>query len=174
MLDIFNIVDPADLPIIERYIGSLDRKPDLIIAPDGNPYLYRWFAVPCTEDGGARVYFHMQVSADPERPLHDHPWDNMSVILSGGYLERMQLHPPNGLVQDLIRVEGDVIFRRWHVAHRLFLPIGVPYTLTQFSTGPKVNAWGFWYGQEHVDYRKVTDRLADGRSVHKAGQPWRS
>jgi hypothetical protein len=66
-------------------IGNPLRYPDLVIAPDGKPYLYRWHVFP--QNAAAGVYFHIQVQSDPERPLHDHPWDNTSVILSGGYDE---------------------------------------------------------------------------------------
>ncbi len=41
----------------------------------------------------------------------------------------------------------------------------VAYTMTIFSTGPKVREWGFWYGDEwHHNQRHVADR--DGVSVH--------
>lgn len=166
----FEMLSADDQRTAAKYIGSLDREPDLTIAPDGNPYLYRWFIVRSTGDQlGGNVYFHMQVADDPERPLHDHPWDNMSVILSGSYRERLQEYPPYGHVAMHRRLKGDVIFRRAGAAHRLFLPAGVPYTLTQFTTGIKVHDWGFWYGDKHVPFDQVTELLPDGRSVHRPG-----
>jgi hypothetical protein len=157
-----------DFLVALRYLGR-PRVPDLIIAPDGNPYLYRWHLVRSKE---ACVYFHMQVADDPERPLHDHPWDNMSVILAGGYREVIQPEPPRGKTYSLVRRPGDTIFRRAEEAHRLFLPEGTPYTLTQFCTGPKLREWGFWYDNKWVPYTDVTKVLPDGRSVHTANTPW--
>lgn len=131
-----------DLGTAVRYIGSPYREPDLIIAPDGNPYLYRWHVVPRNKD--ANIYLHVQVAHDPERPLHDHPWDNTSVILSGGYNEIIQPAPPYGMAYKAVREKGEVIHRAAKTAHRLLLPDGVPYTMTLFSTGPTVRDWGFW------------------------------
>jgi hypothetical protein len=42
-----------------------------VIAPDGQPYLYRWHVIERNPE--ANTYFHIQVDDDPERPLHDHP-----------------------------------------------------------------------------------------------------
>lgn len=155
-----------DVLIAERYLGNIYRKPDLIIAPDGKPYMFRWHVA--HNQGAGNVYFHMQVADDPERPLHDHPWDNMSVILSGGYLETIQPVPPHGLKYTLPRRAGEVIFRKATEAHRLFIPEGVPYTLTQFSTGPRVRTWGFWFPDGWRDFRSVTTEK-DGISVHTGG-----
>jgi hypothetical protein len=94
------------------YIGSLYRPPDLIIAPAGvGEYLFRWYVVPRNHEGN--VYFHVQTASDPERPLHDHPWDNTSVILAGGYMEIIDTepeidHPTRYTVR---RRKGDVIHR---------------------------------------------------------------
>lgn len=147
------------------------HRPDLIISPDGNPYLFRWYLVP---EGGAPedmaltralVMFHIQVASDPERPLHDHPWDNQSVILSGSYEELLQSDPPYGPTSRELRLPGDVITRGAREAHRLILPPGVPYTMTIFSTGPKVRKWGFWYGNEWHPYERHVE-TRDGVSVH--------
>lgn len=146
-----------------RYLGS-PRDPDLVISPDGKPYLYRWHLQ--SGEKGPGMYFHIQVASDPERPLHSHPWDNCSVILAGGYIERLQVAPPYGITLSHVRTKGDVIFRTAKMAHRLILPEGVHYTMTQFSFGPKVNNWGFWYpGGIFKPYGEVTV-LKDGVSVH--------
>jgi hypothetical protein len=142
------------------------RDPDLTIAPDGNPYLYRWYVV--RSSSVANIYFHIQVADDPERPLHDHPWDNMSVILSGGYKETISWsegEPTPGTTYVATRHVKDVIMRRAKQAHRLELPYGVPYTMTLFTTGPKIHNWGFWYPEGHVPYEQVT-RTIDGVSTH--------
>jgi hypothetical protein len=120
------------------------RTTDLILAPDGEPYLYRWHVIPRNDTGN--VYFHIQVRSDPERPLHDHPWDNTSVILAGGYDEE---YCSPDLFYRAPRVRqlrtGDMVFRRAEEAHRLILPPEIPYTMTLFTTGPKRRIWGFHY-----------------------------
>ena len=144
-------------------------EPDLTISPAGTPYLYRWNVVRSMKEVRTpNVYFHVQVAHDPERPLHDHPWDNQSVILSGGYGEVMCAEggrPTQRNTASFRRKKGDVIWRKADWSHRLFLPAGVPYTMTLFSTGPKSRNWGFWYDERWIPYQEVT-RVVDGESVH--------
>lgn len=173
----WSIFSAEDMKTVENYIGPFHshgpRDPDLVIAPDGQPYLYRWHVVRTSGEGG-NVYFHIQVADDPERPLHDHPWDNMSVILAGGYLEMLQQAPPHGYTAALLRRKGQVIFRRATEAHRLLIPEGVRYTMSQFTTGPKARQWGFWYPSGWAPFDQVTEMLADGRSVHRLGTDYGS
>ncbi len=153
----FNFCDlkPEDLHTFLRYVGEL-RDPDEVIAPDGQPYLYRWFIVP--PKSPANVYFHIQVGDDPDRPLHDHPWDNTSVILAGGYKETMSYSegPPVPVV--MLRQPGDVIHRRGSWPHRLQLLRGENYTMTLFTTGPKNRDWGFWTDDGWVKWDQFVSR----------------
>jgi hypothetical protein len=158
--------DPSILSADDRFIALayLDPFcalpfPDLVLAPEGEPYLYRWYLSPRTLYNGdrapAEIMFHIQVMSDPERPLHDHPWDNQSVILAGGYDEeicdpRLSMEPFRWH-----RSVGDVICRRAEVAHRLILPKKIPYTMTLFTTGPKRREWGFWYPEGWIHNEKV-------------------
>lgn len=167
----------AELEMRYREPGGI-WHPDLVIAPDGKPYLYRWYLMPCggyyDREGRKRpipeyrnsVMLHIQVQSDPERPLHDHPWDNQSVILAGGYEEIIQSQPPYGTIAVEQRKVGDVITRAGTEAHRLVLPPGVPYAMTVFSTGPKVRDWGFWYGTEWHHNKRHVEMREDGVSVH--------
>lgn len=144
------------------------EPPDLTIAPDGKPYLYRWHLMRTPQ---ACSYLHVQVADDPARPLHDHPWDNMSVILSGGYKEQLSLtigEPQEENTFFFWRKEGDTIYRHAGQAHRLFLPRVHPYTMTLFHTGPKVREWGFWYPDGWRPYTDVT-KTENGVSVHIKG-----
>lgn len=153
--------------LMRRYAG--DREPDLVIAPTGvqDPYLYRWHVV--ERNPQANTYFHIQVDSDPERPLHDHPWDNMSVILAGGYEEILDVNPdnPSTCAEVYHRHPGDVIFRKADWAHRLILPKEIPYTMTLFSTGPNVRDWGFWFPQGWLPHAQVLDMEAGNVSVFK-------
>lgn len=152
-------------------LGSLDRPPDLVIAPDGEPYIYRWHVIP-RNAAGANVYFHIQVADDPERPLHDHPWDNQSVILAGGYLETWNPWPqsPGVPPAESTRIKGDVVQRHAETAHRLELLDNCPYTMTLFTTGPVRRNWGFWAAGEFLPHDLVIENRADGTSVYTGPQ----
>lgn len=139
----WTILSARDQEIMTALVGSINRQPDLTIAPHGVPYLYRWYVVPKDDDRG-QVYFHVQVASDPDRPLHDHPWDNTSVILSGGYIEIVRTVGFWQTSYHMTRHKGDVIFREAALSHRLILPDGVPYTMSLFTTGPVIRDWGFW------------------------------
>lgn len=160
----FSKFSDHDKELAHGFIGSLYREPDLIIYGNSDePYLYRWWVTPYEREG-ANVFFHVQIASDPDRPLHDHPWDNMSVILSGGYMERLQHTPPDGHVLDYQRKTGDVIFRKAEFAHRLILPPTIPYTMTLFSTGPNVREWGFWMRKGWVNNHEVLGNYVPGNS----------
>jgi hypothetical protein len=160
----------AERGIARQLLGRW-REPDLTIAPDGNPYLYRWHLV---RSKVANVYMHLQVASDPERPLHDHPWHNQSVILAGGYDEvigfGLMLSPkPPRRQETFVRRPGDVISRSAETSHRLVInPNRATYALTLFTTGPKIREWGFWYPTGWVHNEDVT-RTIDGISIHVDG-----
>ena len=163
-----SILSDADVRTALRYMNLYQlRNPPVILAPDGEPYLYRWYIA--HNNDAANVYFHIQVKSDPERPLHDHPWHNTSVILGGGYDETFR-HAPwvNINADDCTRSlrKGDTLFRLATTAHRLILPPDIPYAMTLFSTGPKHREWGFWYPDGfHHNKRHVLNR--NGMSVHE-------
>lgn len=164
--DFANRTTEHDQHIAAQIIGSLYRPPDLIIAPAGHgEYLFRWYVIPRNRD--ANVYFHIQTQSDPERPLHDHPWDNTSVILAGGYKEILDVDPDGertGLLYK--RRPGDVIFRKATWAHRLLRPEEIPYTMSLFTTGPKIREWGFWTTTGWMPFNEVTTET-DGKSQWK-------
>jgi hypothetical protein len=154
-------ITKGDYELACDIVGSGYRTADLVIAPDGKPYLYRWHVIPQSDWGN--VYFHIQVADDPERPLHDHPWDNTSVILSGGYFEL--LSRDGGEPQPYYRYVGDKIDRKADWGHQLLMSGNVPYTMTLFTTGPKRRTWGFWYPSGWVSHHDVC-RTNGNVSVH--------
>lgn len=166
-----HILSDEDIGVAVKLVGGITRlaKPDLVIAPDGEPYLYRWHVVPRNTKGN--VYFHIQVASDPERPLHDHPWHNQSVILSGGYDEIVQSNPPWSSRTTEYRRKGDVVHRQAYEAHRLILPEGTPYTMSLFTTGPKVREWGYWIpshrGRPEWVSNEECNVVVDGVSLFK-------
>lgn len=165
----FSQLSQEDRWTMLKFIGDF-RVPDLVIAPDGEAYLYRWHLTP--PKGPANVYLHVQVDDDPERPLHDHPWDNTSVILSGGYRETLSMsegEPQPGNTFTFMRQKGDVIWRKAAWAHRLELAYKAPYAMTLFVTGPKLRDWGFWYPDGWKLWTDVTRQIEGNKSVHIKG-----
>lgn len=164
------LLSPEDFALASRYVGSGIRlmSPDVII---GEPaYLYRWHLVPRNREGN--VYFHIQVADDPDRPLHDHPWDNQSVILSGGYIEllrdaefewRGQRY--GGETEDVDRPPGTTIHRKAAQPHRLLLRPGAPYSMSLFTTGPNVRNWGFHTSEGFIPHEEAI-QVTNGRSVY--------
>lgn len=162
----WNMLSRQDIELAEDILGEL-RYPDLTISPDGSPYIYRWHVLRSTPEHGG-TYFHIQVADDPERPLHDHPWDNMSNILAGGYTEILCMtkdEPTAANTGSYHRKPGDVVYRKANWSHRLLLPLEIPYTMTLFMMGPRVRDWGFWYPDGWVSHKDVT-AIIDGQSVH--------
>lgn len=161
----FNI-SLVDRTLAVRYISGLWVPPDLTITTeDDKPYLFRWHTVERSSTE-PNVYFHLQVASDPERPLHDHPWDNMTALLVGRYDEEYMKVPFYwGVKLTHSRKPREVIFRHADQPHRLILPKGVPYVMTQFTTGPKIRDWGFWIGNKWYNEQECLARNAAGGSV---------
>lgn len=165
------ILSIPDQLLLSQFLRGF-RQPDLVIAADGTgPYLFRWFVVP--RNPKANVYLHVQVADDPDRELHDHPWDNSSVILANGYEETILKSPE---FQSEFQAErrrlgpGDVVFRRAKEAHRLFLPPASPYSISLFTTGPLVREWGFWSDGKWYNFKNCVE-IVDGVSRNKLGGP---
>lgn len=144
---------PGDRELLLSYL-KVERPPDLGIAPDGSFYLLRWHLVRQPQGG---LYLHLQVADDCEQGLHDHPWDNMSTILSGALIETLQENPPFGPIQIYLRSAGETIFRRASAAHRLMLAPPCRYTITLFAFGLHSRDWGFWIDGQWQSAATVTE-----------------
>lgn len=120
--------DASDMQAWAR--AKMQRSPDFVI---GDDYLRRWWIVPRNQ--GCNTYLHEILRSDEDRALHDHPWDNTSMLLEGSYIE----HTPAG---SFLREVGSIVMRKATDAHRLeILPGGRAVSL--FMTGPKLREWGF-------------------------------
>lgn len=168
-----NILTQRDYLRMVSILGTRAyQPPDLTITAinpkTGNdePYLFRWHVTARTREA-ANDYLHIQVSSDPERPLHDHPWPSMSVIESAhGYDEIIQHQPPHSPTIYEHRVHGQTIFRPQGQAHRLVLPEGVPYVMTRFFTGVTTGAgWGFWIDNRKFSHSDCVRDMGGNRSV---------
>lgn len=101
------------------------------------PYLVRWRIV---QTPWAAVYLHKIILDDLGRPLHDHPWAFLSVILKGWYREEFKSSP-----------DAESTYHKWGrwSAHRM--PLRAFHGITQVGegtwtlvlTGPRRQVWGF-------------------------------
>lgn len=138
---------------------TLSRQPDFVI---GDDYLHRWWLTPWTgwfiKGEGWRkqvgrilpnAYLHVVINGDDPRALHDHPFDNLSIILAGSYWEILK----GGLCKK--RSAGDICFRRAETRHRLEVTDGGP-VLSLFITGPRRREWGFYTENGWVHWKNYT------------------
>lgn len=125
-----------------------------VIAGD---YMRRWtFYTPI---GMVRVHHIMR--SDNDRHFHDHPFDFVSLILRGGYLE----HRP-GKKQRMF-LPGDFVVRRAEEMHYLTLLGRDAWTLV-FASKPR-RRWGFatedgWIDAAEYDDWLLFDRLRGRKS----------
>lgn len=135
-------------------------KPDFTIPEKPPFYLRRWYLTPHSADDHPlkherrpNRYLHHILRSDYDRALHDHPWDNWSFILWGGYIEHVFAYPPveGQPLPPIIakrRRAFQFIRRTAETAHRLELYKRKDGTerpcWSFFGTGPKFRDWGFW------------------------------
>lgn len=113
-------------------VGWLTLTPHFIVGGVKQPYLKRWYIIP--RNTFFNIYLHQFLRDDDDRALHDHPSDNLSIILRGSYIE----HLTRGAK---VRDVGDVVRRYATTPHRISLVSKTCWTL--FLTGPRKRVWGF-------------------------------
>jgi hypothetical protein len=110
-------------------------------------YICRWRLVQTPQFG---VYLHRIDMDDGSRPLHDHPWSFLSIILRGGYTEELD---------DRIRDwrTGSIHFMRAVGRHSIRKLLRTP-TWTLVLVGARQRDWGFWTSQGWVQHKVFIDR----------------
>jgi hypothetical protein len=137
--------------VLESLLLSLSARLPcrLIDGEHGEPYLERYYLFGVF---GWHAYLHRFVDSDPDRGLHDHPWERaLSLVLSGGYDEMRPRAADPG--QTCIRTLGPGRLNRLRGTdfHRVVLRQGRP-AWTLFLHGPRVKGWGF---VQHGEYRAM-------------------
>jgi len=145
--------------VIERLLFRLSaRLPCRFIdGEEGEPYLERYYLFGIF---GWHCYLHRFMDSDPDRGLHDHPWNRaVSLVLSGGYDElRQSPDDPSAIQCRRIRA-GRLNVLRGEVFHRVLLRDARP-AWTLFSHGRRVKGWGF---VQDGEYRAVARDGSDFR-----------
>lgn len=130
--------------------GWLSGGPHFIIGPR---YLLRWYVIP--RNPWLNVYLHQFLHDDEDRALHDHPWWFVSIMLRGGYFERVGTGE-----QVEVRFAPSVAYRPATHAHRVVLhrdtrdKIVPAWTLV--ITGRVVRDWGFYCPQGWRHWKEFT------------------
>ncbi len=126
-----------------------DRLPCRIInGEQGEPYLERYYLLGAL---GWHAYLHRFVDSDPDRGLHDHPWNRaLSLVLSGGYEEirlarGARIESRDARTTTRFIAPGRLNRLRGDDYHRVVLRRGRP-AWTLFLHGPRVKGWGFARG----------------------------
>lgn len=153
---------PAMLAYANTVMAS--RKPDVIIGNADDPYVHRWWIGPHGDEPSA--YIHRFFRSDHDGALHDHRYDNVSVILEGSYWEhyhKIPLKITDGKYETLpfLRVPGDIIRRAADTPHRISIDKG-PVT-TIFFTGAAYRDWGFSTTKGWVYWKTYLDEVGDER-----------
>lgn len=157
----------ATLADMQAWAHSImdSRAPDFVIGGEADPYLLRWRVIP--RNPWCNVYLHSLKRSDDDT-LHDHPWDNRSVVIQGSYIEHMQ-----GMGRSVVsftRQAGDVIERSARTLHRLETVPGVE-TISLFITGPALREWGFMCGHGWVHWKDYTNERDSGVTGRGCGEP---
>ena len=135
----------------------MERSPDFVI---GDNYLRRWWLIP--RNPFCNVYLHEILHSDDDRAFHDHPWQNTSFIIAGGYIE----HTPSGVFH---RQAGDVVSRAADALHRLEVIPGQS-AISLFITGPTVREWGFDCPKGWVHWSDFVDAGDKGKIGRGCGE----
>lgn len=127
-------LDEQVLGAVKAYYNALTAgKPHQVLAhPDQGVYLERWKSL---QEDGSGYYAHLMHRSDADDELHDHPFDNTTILLEGAWVE----HLPGGATRSAS--PGDCIIRQAHEEHRIEIIDGPTKSL--FWRGPKIREWGF-------------------------------
>lgn len=142
----------------------LQRLPKREIRGDnGEPYLNRYAILVLGDEKNPwfSLYLHHFLASDPDRGLHDHPWNwGASLVLTGGYIElldygRARIRSPGAFT----------VFGPGH-RHRVVLGHKRP-AWTLFAHGKRVQGWSFhrFFFKENetteLHIRHIMSRSAD-------------
>lgn len=95
------------------------------------PYIRRWVL----DLGLFAIRIHHWMASDDDRHLHDHPWEYVSFVLWGSYID----------VSDIARTQRPRWSIAWYPAtHKHSVEIPPTGTWTLVISGQETRQWGFW------------------------------
>jgi hypothetical protein len=169
--------------LLFRFSGLLRCR--IILSNQDEPYLERYHLLRLP--GGGGIYLHRFLASDPDRGLHDHPWDRaFGLVLTGGYKE-LRL-APQGDGEKIVEQRlgpGSINNIRGDDFHRIVLP-DAREAWTLFGHTRKYKDWGFVnldaagqrHYQPHEDVTHEPDHAhwwqSAPRGRHAAREPLKS
>jgi hypothetical protein len=135
--------------LIDWLIARARRTPYVHL--DG--YMQRWWLF---RSKGLSARIHRIMRSDAARDLHDHPWDNVSIVLRGGYYEEMPDASAHCGVRLVWRGPGAVVYREAEDRHRLHI-VGRYEAWTLFIVFRKRRIWGFHTNRGFVPWHEYPD-----------------
>ena len=133
------------MQLIEKIISK--RLIKEIVSKIGNRHFRRWSIVSTPL---FNIYVHCIERSDEDPDPHDHPWNFISVILKGAYLESVKtLH---GDCNIFLRKRGNIFFHSLNRAHKITILNGPVWTLV-FTGKRKEDEWGY-----HTEYGWVDNK----------------
>jgi hypothetical protein len=133
------------------YLVSGFMKCKIIKGDEGQPYLERYMVARWGKNGEKTLFLHRFLDSDPDRGIHDHPWNSRSFIVAGGYFEK-RLIKQNGVEKVIVRDIQPLSFNtiRKNDFHQIILKEKTP-AWTLFYHGERVKHWGFQHYTENAD-----------------------
>lgn len=99
------------------------------------------------------IFIHRIYKSDEDLHPHSHPWNFVSIILGGGYVETLYREG----VEKIVAKPFSILFRRYYEYHKIEL---IATTTSLVFTGSRLDEdWGYLGDNithiQHEDYRKL-------------------
>jgi len=134
-----------------------NREPDQIIGYPDDPIQHRWVLIPRSPVNDYVLFLNHHLHSEIYQDPHDHPWDNASIILRGGYWDITD-------TERIWRKVGDIIERKAREPHRLELEPDIE-CWTLFLVGRRIFPdWGFLTSTGYVDQETYRDEMRKRRN----------
>lgn len=120
-----------------------------ITSKEGNLHFKRWrfFACPWL-----RIYLHKICLPDYDAHMHDHPWNFISLILYGGYVEKYSAGPNYENIYHNTNRPGKIIKRKRSDVHKIEKLINNSNWSLVIAWG-KYKIWGYRVDSGWIDHK---------------------
>lgn len=99
------------------------------------------------------IRLHHWVKGDPEHYQHSHPWNFITIVLRGGYLDVGEGRLPD-------KVHAPAIRYRPHTWRHSIINV-VPHTWSIVITGRVIRSWRYWIAADEVTEQEWNGRICD-------------
>ncbi len=128
---------------------KLYKEKRIIYRYSGQKYMIRWYII---KNKYFNIMLHKILLSD-HNCCHDHPWDFISLILKGGYVETVEHNPCE--MSESYRTKkiihpGQIIFRKAEHRHKLDIYQTCWSLVLRFKVKRR---WGFWIKDKWVHWK---------------------